>query len=213
MTTGDRGFFVTIDGLGGAGKSTTTRLLKAELERQGCDVYATSQPSHAQLGSIARYNSDIYSGYALACLVAADRYQHLEKQIRFNLGQGKLVICDRYVPSSYVLQRMDNVPLPFIEEINAAADVPDLAVILTADPAVTAERIRQRGTHTRFESGLADSQREARLYDDAIPLLVRRGYPVWKIDTTELPPTKVAQAIAAEIARRGGVPQRDSLNA
>jgi hypothetical protein len=48
-----------------------------------------------------------------------------------------IVVCDRYVASSYVLQRLDDVPIEFVEAINAATDVPDLAVILTAEPNMT----------------------------------------------------------------------------
>lgn len=87
----------------------------------------------------------------MACLVAADRYHHLITDIRPRLAAGAIVICDRYVASSYVLQRMDGVSLEFIDAINDGADVPDLAVILTAAPEVAADRIYRRGSYGRFE--------------------------------------------------------------
>jgi dTMP kinase len=34
------------------------------------------------LGSLTRFGTDRYHGLTLACLVAADRYQHLEHEIR-----------------------------------------------------------------------------------------------------------------------------------
>ncbi|MBE8517074.1 hypothetical protein ILP97_06050 [Amycolatopsis sp. H6(2020)] len=88
-----------------------------------------------------RHNTDTYRGHTLACLVAADRYHHLEQEMRQQLAAGSIVVCDRYVASSCVLQCMDGVPLPFVEAINAAADVPDLAVTLQAPPEVTAARV------------------------------------------------------------------------
>lgn len=205
MTAERHGYFVTIDGPGGAGKSTTVRLLARILTDRGCSVCATSQPSADQLGTIARYSTARYSGYALACLVAADRYHHQEL-IRHNRSTGKVVLCDRYVPSSYVLQRMDDVPIEFIEAINAAADVPDLAVFLTADPEVTAARISERGTRTRFENGVHSSRTEAQLYADAIRRLARRGYPVVTLDTTDKTPKAVADVIAEGIAQGMGLP-------
>ena len=47
-------------------------------------------------------------------MIAADRYHQLATEIRPRVQQGEIVLCDRYVASSYVLQQMDGVPLPFI---------------------------------------------------------------------------------------------------
>jgi dTMP kinase len=199
------GLFVTVDGLGGAGKTTTVGYLVRYLTDRGYRVHATTEPSHDQLGEIARHHTDTYAGRALACLVAADRYHHLTSDIRPNLVAGKIVLCDRYVPSSYVLQRMDGVSLSFIEAVNADADRPDLAVILTADPMTTAARIARRGAHTRFETGIDSSRAEADLYRDTALRLVIQGYPVVIIDTTNVEPQEVAAAIAARIANLASV--------
>jgi dTMP kinase len=207
MTTGHRAVFVTLDGPGGAGKSTTTEHLHRYLTGQGYSVHTTSEPSHGPLGTLARHSTDTYSGYVLACLVAADRYHHLATDIRPNLAAGRIVVCDRYVPSSYVLQLMDGVPIEFIEAINTAADVPDLAVILTADPTVTSHRIGLRGAHSRFEAGITTSRAEADLYRDTAARLAERRYPLLIVDTTDTPPAQVAAAIAGRIAQLAGVPQ------
>lgn len=71
-------------------------------------------------------------------LMTQDDLAAAATEIRLQLAAAcRIVLCDRYVTSSYVLQRIDAVPIEFIEALNAAADVPDLAVILTAHPAVT----------------------------------------------------------------------------
>jgi dTMP kinase len=197
--------FVTVDGLGGAGKTTVVAHLARYLTDRGYPVHATTEPSHAPLGEIARHQTDTYSGHALACLVAADRYHHLATDIRPNLATAKIVICDRYVASSYVLQRMDGVPLPFIEAVNADTDRPDLAVILTGDPEITAARISRRGAHTRFESGIDASRTEADLYRDTAERLAVLGYPLFSVDTSEARPESVAAQIGARIAGLAGV--------
>lgn len=207
MTTGHRAVFVTLDGLGGVGKTTTTEHLHLYLTGQGYSVHSTTEPSHEQLGRLARHSTDTYSGHALACLVAADRYHHLATDVRPHLAAGRIVVCDRYVASSYVLQRMDGVPVEFIESINAAADMPDLAVILTADPAVTAHRIALRGAHSRFEAGTSTSRTEADLYRDTAARLAERRHPLLIVDTTDAPPAEVTAAIAGRIAQLAGVPQ------
>ncbi|MET8848560.1 dTMP kinase [Amycolatopsis sp. NPDC004625] len=195
-----RGAFVTIDGPAGVGKTTTTRLLREYLGSRGYQVHTTTEPSHGVLGETARHNTDIYHGHTLACLVAADRYHHLEQEVRPHLAAGAIVVCDRYVASSYVLQCMDGVPLPFVEAINAAADVPDLAVIMQAPPEVTAARVTARGAHDRFHTGEDSSRRESELYEQAAERLAHRRYPVVAVDTAGASPAEVATYVAGRIA-------------
>lgn len=208
-----RGLFVTIDGPGGAGKSSTTRLLHHRLTSQGYAVHTTTEPSHDQLGEIARHGTDTYSGHALACLVAADRYHHLATEIRPKLAAGRVVLCDRYIASSHVLQRMDGVPIDFIEALNSAADIPDLAVILTVDPEVTAGRIHERGAHSRFEAGIATSRTEAELYADTTHRLTRRDYRILATDTTKSAIEQVVDMIAQRIAQLAASPPDESHTA
>ncbi|MFI9452542.1 dTMP kinase [Amycolatopsis sp. NPDC052450] len=192
--------FVTLDGPAGVGKTTTTRLLRKFLAQRGYRVHATTEPSHGALGETARHNTEIYRGYTLACLVAADRYHHLETEVRPYLESGHIVVCDRYVASSFVLQRMDEVPLPFIEAINAAADRPDLSIILQAPPAVTAKRVAARGAHDRFHSGEDSSRQESKLYEEAARRLTWWRHPIVAVDTSEASPVDIATYLTGRIA-------------
>jgi dTMP kinase len=202
-----------MDGLGGAGKTTTIRHLHRYLIERGYAVHTTTEPSAAPLGEIARHNTDTYRGYALACLVAADRYHHLATDIRPAIAAGRIVLCDRYVASSYVLQRMDGVPLAFIAALNSPTDLPDLAVILTADPEIAAARIGRRGAHSRFETGAESSQAEVELYRDAAERLTALGYPLLTINTSTVSAEQVAAEvggrIAALMALRGRAPHAE----
>ncbi|MFB9929212.1 dTMP kinase [Amycolatopsis halotolerans] len=200
MNDSSRGVFVTLDGPAGVGKTTTTRMLREYLGKRGYPVHDTTEPSRALLGEIARHHTETYRGRALACLVAADRYQHLETEVRPHLDAGFIVVCDRYVASSYVLQRMDGVPLPYVEAVNSAADRPDLAVILQAPPAITAARVAARGAHDRFHTGECSSRQETDLYEEAAKRLAARGYPVLAVDTGEASPVDVAVYLTARIA-------------
>jgi dTMP kinase len=193
-----KGLLITLDGPGGTGKTTTTAHLTRLLGARGHAVHPTSQPSCAPLGEIARRHSDTYHGHALACLVAADRYHHLATEIRPAIAAGRIVLCDRYVASSYVLQRMDGVDIGFIETLNNCTDRPDLAVILTTDPTTAAARIDTRGTRHRFETGVTTSMREHELYQDTAERLAALGYPLLTIDTT----TRQADHVAEDIATR-----------
>jgi len=99
------GLFVSVDGPSGAGKSTIVRQLCREL-------------------------TESVTGHALACLYAADRYHHVEAEICGHLEAGEVVISDRYIPSGLVMQRFDGIDPAFLWQLNAAAERPDLAVIL-----------------------------------------------------------------------------------
>ncbi|GGU84965.1 dTMP kinase [Lentzea flava] len=206
MSQPHRGLLITLDGPKGAGKSTTARNVGRDLERRGLAVHVTTQPSRNQLGEIARSKTDTYRGLTLACLVAADRYHHLAHELRPRRDAGEIVICDRYVASSFVLQQMDGVPLDFVEAINAHADLPDLAVILTADPTIAAARIARRGSHDRFHTDVSTSAREVELYSKAAKRLAELGHEVVTLDTTGAMPDQIARRIGDHIAALVDVP-------
>jgi dTMP kinase len=115
----------------------------------------------------------------------------------------------RYVASSYVLQRLDGVSVQLIEALNADADHPNLAIILTADPIATIQRIAHRGAHTRFETDLDLHRREADLYRDTAIRLATIGYRLVTMDSTTQRPDQLANHLGPRIAaltRRVGPP-------
>src|SRR6185437_411501 len=103
------GLFVSIDGPGGSGKSTTVSLVCQQLTAMGLPVHATTEPSRTPLGNLIRAGTYTYQCMSLACLVAGDRHHHLAADIRPQLYANSIVISDRYLPSSLVLQRMDGL--------------------------------------------------------------------------------------------------------
>ncbi|MFI1951458.1 dTMP kinase [Streptomyces xinghaiensis] len=92
----------------------------------------------------------------------------MEEEVRPALARGEIVVCDRYVPSSLVLQVMDGVPRDVVWELNRHADMPDLAVIVNARAEVIAERLDSRGTrHSRYEREPRGTERECAYYYEA----------------------------------------------
>lgn len=194
------GTFVSIDGPGGAGKTTTAALICQRLTACGLQVHATAEPSRTPLGEMIRASTDIYRSMALACLVAGDRHHHLATEIRPHQQAGDVVMCDRYVPSSLVLQRMDDVGWDTIWQLNTGAEAPDLAVILNAEPAVLAGRMKNRGgAHSRFERLPDGPATESALYDDTTARLAALGWPVCSINTTTRAPGDVADIVTDHI--------------
>jgi dTMP kinase len=197
--TSQHGRFITLDGPSGVGKSTTIQVLHTELTGRGVTVHRTVEPTTSDLGRFISGHFAHIRGHALACLVAADRYEHVEHEITPRLTAGETVISDRYVASTLVMQQLDGVPLPFLLSLNADVLMPDLAVILTADPGLIAERIAARGPHNRFHRDPTAPGREVRLYEETAHTLRSAGVPVLVVNTGTATPTEVATAIADAI--------------
>jgi len=193
------GLFVSVDGPGGVGKSTVCAAAAGLLTGQGMRVHLTREPSPTPLGELIRAGTGEYHGMALACLVAGDRHHHLASEIRPRREAGEVVLSDRYLPSSFVLQRIDGLAWETIAALNEGADVPGLAVILLADPAVTAARLDRRGGHSQFEAMPDAAATETALYHDAARRLAGQGWPVCQTDTTARTPDELAAGIAAQI--------------
>lgn len=194
------GVFVSVDGPCGVGKTTTIRALGERLRAAGLPLHLTSEPTDSDIGTLAcaRVHTDT-SGPALACLFAADRYQRLETEIRPRLAAGDIVISDRYIPAGLVMQRLDGVDLDFLQAINALADPPDLAVILTADPELIAQRLHQRGARNRYQRQVDISAQETALYIDAAHALTAAGVQVLRLETSLYPPDTLASMIHTRI--------------
>lgn len=198
------GRFLTLDGPGGVGKSTTAALLTSLLRERGEPAHATIEPSRSELGAFTRSHADQITGRSLACLVAADRYDHLAREIEPQLDQGVTVVCDRYLASTLVVQQLDGVPEEFLLALNASVRLPDLSVILTADPAVITDRLTYRGAHHRFERDPGIPQREVALYERAARTLRDLGVPVLVVNTCAVTPSEVVARIAECLPTRSG---------
>ncbi len=131
----------------------------------------------------------------MACLYAADRYHHVEAEIRPHMAAGRTVISDRYIPSGLVMQRFDGIDPVFLWRLNAEVDRPDLAVILEADPEVISERLDERGPHNRFQLSPGSSHAEVHFYRQATERLIQAGFDVLRVDCNQGPSEQFAAFI------------------
>jgi dTMP kinase len=105
--------FITFEGLDGSGKTTQLKQLAAALEADGHRVVTLRQPGGTPLGDRIRAvlldsRSEAEVGTiapeAEMALMFADRAQSLHQVILPALGQGDVVLCDRYTDSSEAYQ-------------------------------------------------------------------------------------------------------------
>lgn len=150
------GFFISIEGLDGSGKSTQLKQLQTLLEENNYDVFITQEPSYGKIGKLLReYLSDPDSSpYVDALLFAADRVEHYFNEIQPELKKGKIVLTDRYIASSLAYQGAQGVPLDWIELINSKVDQPDLELYLDISVETAIERLNlaDRDNKEKFET-------------------------------------------------------------
>jgi dTMP kinase len=192
------GLLVTVDGPNGSGKSTLIDAVLGQLDA-GPPVHRTRQPSPTPLGQLIRAGEQKYRGRALACLIAGDRLHQLSTEILPRLHAGAIVLCDRYIESSLVLQRLDDVPTDEILALNHGILRPDVRIRLLAEPEILASRLAARPADPsrRFERLPDASERELELYADADRLLAsEHQLPATVYDTS----TTEASGLAARMS-------------
>lgn len=135
--------FITLEGGEGAGKSTQAKRLAAALEGRGIACMLTREPggspgAEAIRKLLVQGERDKWDAETETLLMFAARSDHVARRIKPALAEGKWVICDRFVDSTYAYQGAGRGLHPeFIETLERlvlAGFAPDLTLILDVDP-------------------------------------------------------------------------------
>ena len=150
--------FITVEGIDGCGKTTIAMFICEWLKSQGHEAIYTVEPTETWIGDdVKRGFSEGVNPFTEAFLFMADRADHTLR-IRGWLSEGKTVVSDRYVDSTYAYQGaallaqgmedavtwLKTASLPYILE-------PNITIFLAVDPERAMERISERPKRTKFE--------------------------------------------------------------
>ncbi len=144
-----KGKFITFEGCEGSGKSTHVSLFREYLDKNGVDYIFLREPGGTNIsekirGIILDVENAEMSDYAEALLYASARAQLIDEKILPALNNGKLVVVDRYIDSSFAYQGYARgLGIDFIEKINSYAIkkcMPDKTVFLDISPKDAFER-------------------------------------------------------------------------
>lgn len=194
---------IVLEGLDGAGTTTQSRRLVDHLRSRGQLAHLTREPSDGPIGRLIR---EMLTGqHALpdgrigqstfGLLFAADRLDHLQREVEPRLAAGALVVSDRWYHSSLAYQGT-GADRDWIATLNARARRPDLTIFLQVRPEIAAQRRVAAGRVQELFEDLQTQQEVEAGYRATITELTALGERIEVIDG-ELPPDAVFQQIVA----------------
>ncbi|MDA0351432.1 MAG: dTMP kinase [Chloroflexi bacterium] len=198
-----RGWFVTLEGGEGAGKSTQLAALAERARALGIETVTTREPGGTALGERLRSalltSADGETDERAELLVfAASRAQLVAELIRPALDRGALVICDRFADSTVAYQQYGRgLPADVVAAAIAIATdglTPDLTVLLDLEPAVGhARRAGADDYLERAEGGFHERVRAG------FAALAAAGPERWLVLDGTLPASEVTERVWARL--------------
>lgn len=170
----NKGIFITFEGNDGSGKTTISKKIYEQLEKEGYDVIYTREPGGIEIAEQIRsvilnpLNTTL-DPRCEALLYAAARRQHLIEKVVPALERKQIVICDRFIDSSLAYQGVGRgIGFDEIYELNHFAIegyMPEKTIFLQLDPRIGLERIASRANKDRLD-----------LESEEFHMLVAKGY-------------------------------------
>jgi dTMP kinase len=164
-----RGFFLSLDGIDGTGKSTQCRLLADWLRGRGFEVAACADPGGTAVGAALRdillHHRGEMTPACEALLFMASRAQLVAEVIRPALEAGRVVVCDRFLLANVVYQGhgggLDVDQLWEVGRLSTGGLEPDLTLVLDLTPeAALRRRNREPDRMERKADGYPQRVRE-----------------------------------------------------
>ena len=143
-----RGRLIVLEGIDGSGTTTQTERLVEYLRQQGRTAVSTREPSAGPIGRLVREvllgqhrtaQGGSVDGRTMALLFAADRFDHLQREVEPFLTAGNDVVSDRYLMSSLAYQA-EEADREWVALLARGVRPPDLTILLDIPVAVAAQR-------------------------------------------------------------------------
>ena len=192
---------IVLEGLDGAGTTTQARRLVDHLLGNGAAAHLTREPSDGPIGKLIRemlvgkhaITDEKLSQGTFGLLFAADRLDHLQREVEPALHAGTVVVSDRWYHSSLAYQGT-GADRDWIIALNARARRPDLTIFLKVRPEVAAARRVAAGRVQELFEDLRMQEEVDAGYRATMSELAALGERIEVIDG-EMPPDTVFQAI------------------
>ncbi len=194
---------IVLEGLDGAGTTTQARRLADHLSAQGHAAHVTREPSDGPIGVLIRQmltGGHAIPGQALSqstfgLLFAADRLDHLQREVEPRLAAGVTVISDRWYHSSLAYQGT-GADRDWITVLNARARRPDLTLFLEVRAEVAAARRAAAGRIQELFEDIRMQEEVAAGYRATNAELIAQGERIETLDGEATQDEVFAQILA-----------------
>jgi dTMP kinase len=156
----NKGYFISLEGGEGAGKSTQNKRIVDWLTGQGKTVVETREPGGTEVSEQIRQvlldtrNAGLNATAELLMLFAA-RSQLVSEVILPALREGKIIVCDRFADASYAYQgggrKLGSETVAIVEKLVLDDLQPDLTLLFDVPIELGMKRVAGRGEADRFE--------------------------------------------------------------
>ena len=150
-------YFITVEGIDGAGKSTHLEFIQEYLNKKNIQNKLTREPGGTEIGEKLRQlllHDDMDVGTETMMMFAA-RHEHLVSVIQPALKSNISIICDRFTDASYAYQQggkgIDKSFIKSLEELVHPNLTPDLTFLFDLDPDTAHSRISKERNLDKFE--------------------------------------------------------------
>jgi len=158
-----RSWFISFEGIDGAGKSTHIEGLAAWFKSEGYAVTLTREPGGTPLAEKLRTLAlhESMDPLTEALIMFAARREHLVNVIEPALAQGQVVLCDRFTDATFAYQGggrgFDWQVLQSLERMvqqvpSCSLRQPDLTIWFDLSPQVATARLSSARVPDKFES-------------------------------------------------------------
>lgn len=152
-----KGFFLTLEGVDGAGKSSHIGHLRTLCESLGHEVVMTREPGGTPVSEALRAMllKESMHMETETLLMFAARQEHILAVIRPALASGKIVISDRFTDATYAYQgggrHFPTERIRTLEDWVQQQLQPDLTILFDVPLEVARERLEKSREQDRFE--------------------------------------------------------------
>lgn len=160
------GFFLSVEGIEGVGKSTAVKFIEQYLLKKQKDFVLTREPGGTPIAEQIRRvllepnQTEKMMMDTEVLLMFASRAQHIHTVILPALQAGKHVISDRYVDASFAYQgggrQIDFSHLNHLTQWIVKGVIPNMTILLDAPAEIGLARAKHRGPHDRIEQETVD---------------------------------------------------------
>jgi dTMP kinase len=208
---GQRGKFITFEGLDGCGKSTQLEKLAVALREQQIDVVTTREPGGTAIGERIRAvlldsRTAGLDSEAEMALMFASRAQLIAEVILPSLAAGKWVLCDRFTDSTEAYQgagrELGSAVVLELHKLLCGHVWPDLTILMDSDVNSSVSRARRRNKTAEQDENRFEKESRAfftRVHEGFTAIALREKARVVKIDAR--PPIDVVHGEILRVVR------------